>query len=259
MSKIVDDDGGMGEPWGIAFNGNFMWAVTDCRNHCVYIFNRYNNCTTCFGQWSKFEGDFFHPCGIAFDHYNNIYVADTHNHRIQKFNIHGHYILHFYVQNCIGVVVAHDNRIYVTTNSCIIVYSRDDQYQCRYDGNSKFQSLQGIALGNANQLIVADCGCYGKCSCVHILTLDGDYVAEVGRGDLTRPCHATVDSCGFLLVTDNSCVVVFDKHGKKISCFKSNDKDSRKMSLLHTIALSTYSKAIYVADQNNHQVQIFDF
>ena len=139
------------------------------------------------------------------------------------------------------------------------MYSRDDQYQCRYDGNSKFQSLQGIALGNANQLIVADCGCYRKGSCVHILTLEGDYVAEVGRSDLTRPCHATVDSCGFLLVADNSCVVVFDKHGKKISCFKSNDEDSRQMSLLHTIALSTCSKAIYAADQNNHQVQIFDF
>ena len=121
----------MSEPWGISFNGNFMRAVTDCRNRCVYIFNRYNNYTTCVSQKGKFEGDFFHPCGIA---YLTVIITFTlltlHNHRIQKFNIQGRYILHFYVQNCIEVIVAHDNRIYVTTNNCIIVYSWDDQYQC---------------------------------------------------------------------------------------------------------------------------------
>ena len=211
VSEIVDDNGGMNEPWGIAFSTNFMWAVTDCRNHCVYVFDRYNNCTTCFGQRGKFEGDFFHPAGIAFDRYNNIYVADTHNHRVQKFNKQGRYILHFYVQNCNGIVVTYDNRIYVSTNNCIIVYSRDDQYQCTYNGNSKFQSLRGIALGNANQLIVADSGGSGSGSCIHILTLNGDYVAEFGRGDLISAYHAIVDSCGFLLVVDNSCVVVFDR------------------------------------------------
>ena len=45
-----------------------------------------------------------------------------------------------------------------------------------YDGNSNFQFLQGIALGNANRLIIADSGCYGKGSYVHTLTLDGDLV-----------------------------------------------------------------------------------
>ena len=89
--------------------------------------------------------------------------------------------------------------------------------------------------------------------------LNGDYVAEFGRGDLISAYHAIVDSCGFLLVVDNSCVVVFDRQGKKISCFNSNDKCSRKISSLQAIALSPYSNAIYVTDYSNHQVQIFNF
>ena len=55
---------------------------------CVlHIFDRYNNCIICFGQWDELE-DFFHPVGIVFDQYNNvnIYAADTHNHRVQKFS-----------------------------------------------------------------------------------------------------------------------------------------------------------------------------
>ena len=36
-SKIVNNDGNMGHPWGIAFGKNGMWAVADNSNHCVYI------------------------------------------------------------------------------------------------------------------------------------------------------------------------------------------------------------------------------
>ena len=35
-SKRVNDDGRMGEPWGIAFGKDGMWAVA---NHCVYLFD----------------------------------------------------------------------------------------------------------------------------------------------------------------------------------------------------------------------------
>ena len=35
-SKILNNDGNMGEPWGIAFAKNGMWALADC-HHCVYI------------------------------------------------------------------------------------------------------------------------------------------------------------------------------------------------------------------------------
>ena len=33
-------------------------------------------------------------------------------------------------------------------------------------------------------------------------------MVEFSRSDLTRPYHAIVNTCGFLLVADNSCVVI---------------------------------------------------
>ena len=36
--KIVNNDGDMGQPWGIAFGKNGMWAVADKSNNCVYIY-----------------------------------------------------------------------------------------------------------------------------------------------------------------------------------------------------------------------------
>ena len=37
--KVIDDNRRMGQPWGIAFNKDGMWAVADHSNHCVYIFD----------------------------------------------------------------------------------------------------------------------------------------------------------------------------------------------------------------------------
>ena len=36
-SKVVNEGGRMGEPRGIAFGRDGMWAVTDGTNHCVDI------------------------------------------------------------------------------------------------------------------------------------------------------------------------------------------------------------------------------
>ena len=37
-SKVVNEGGRMGRPWGIAFGRDGMWAVTDYSYHCVWIF-----------------------------------------------------------------------------------------------------------------------------------------------------------------------------------------------------------------------------
>ena len=36
-SKIVNNDGNIGEPWGIAFGKNGMWAVADFFNNCMCV------------------------------------------------------------------------------------------------------------------------------------------------------------------------------------------------------------------------------
>lgn len=85
---------------------------------------------------------------------------------------------------------------------------------------------------------------------VHILTLDGDYIGEVGRGNLIGPCHAMVDLYGFMFVADiyDNRVAIFDRNGKKIHSFTP-----RGVAYMY----NNYNNSIYIIDQGNRQVQIF--
>ena len=49
-SKIVNNNGSMGNPWGIAFGRNGLWAVADYSNHRVYIFDDKDQLVRKFGS-----------------------------------------------------------------------------------------------------------------------------------------------------------------------------------------------------------------
>lgn len=96
---------------------------------------------------------------------------------------------------------------------------------------------------------------------VHILTLDGDYIGEVGRGNLIGPCHVMVDLYGFMFVADiyDNRVAIFDRNGKKIHSFGSKDSHFAETMKPRGVAYmyNNYNNSIYIVDQGNRQVQIF--
>ena len=79
-SKVVNDGGRMGEPWGIAFGKDGMWAVSDHSNRCVYIFNSQDQLVRKFGSKGNGNGEFNRPAGLAFDDDSNLYVVCRDNH-----------------------------------------------------------------------------------------------------------------------------------------------------------------------------------
>ena len=85
----MNNDGGMGLPWGIAFGRNGLWAVADYSNHCVYIFDDKDELIRKFGSNGSNNGQFSCPRGVEFDNHNHVYVVDNGNHRVQKFDING--------------------------------------------------------------------------------------------------------------------------------------------------------------------------
>ena len=91
-SKVVDEGGRMGQPWGIAFGRDGMWAVTDVSNHCVWIFDREGQLVRKFGSNGTGNGQFSTPADVAFDANNHLYVTDHYNHRVQVFDITGTYL-----------------------------------------------------------------------------------------------------------------------------------------------------------------------
>ena len=92
-SKIVNANGSMGCPWGIAFCRNGLWAVADLTKHCVYIFDDKDQLVWKFGSNGSNNGQFTNSCGVAFDSHNHLYVAD--DHKVQKFDTNGNYLMQF--------------------------------------------------------------------------------------------------------------------------------------------------------------------
>ena len=265
-SKIVDNDGNMGRPRGIAFGKNGMWIVADYSNHCVYIFNGDDQLIRKFGSYGSGNGQFDHPTGVAFDNDNHLYVVDCWNHRIQKFNVNGKYLLQFRYEDKkwqypIGLLV-YNHRVFVAVEGFkyIAVFQTDGKF-LHTIGSGQLGSPFDVAVNGNNQLLVVDYYHH----CIYTFTLDGDYVGKFGTygtgpGQLNKPCAATVDLYGFILVADNNNnrVSIFDKDSNYISCFGSKGSAIGQFHHPYGIAVSANGN-IYVSDHYNKRIQIFSY
>ena len=266
-SKIVNDDGRMGQPWGIAFGKDGMWAVADCFNHCVYIFDSQDQVVKSFGTKGNGNGQFKFPTGVAFDDDNNLYVVDNNNHRVQKFNVRGEYMLKFgnYGSNNGQLhypvrIMVHNKRVYVAdqSNHRISVFQCDGNFSQTIGKSGELNYPYDVAVTN-NQLLVANY--YGHC--ISIFTLDGNYISKfgkhgTGRGDLSKPTSLTIDMYGSIIITEgyNNRVSVFNKDGVFIHCFGSNGSAEGQFSYPCGIVLSP-NGSIYICDRDNGRIQIF--
>ena len=266
-SKIVNEGRRMGQPWGIAFGKDGMWAITDDSNHCVWIFDRDDQLIRKFGNNGTGNGQFNRPLGVTFDANNHLYVTDHANHRVQKFNTTDAYLFQFgrqgsgnsQLKSPLGITV-HDGKLYVGEwgNNRISVFQLNGQFS-HIIGSGHLKYPQHIAISSNDQLLVANNGHH----CISIFTLHGNYVGKfgtqgTGRGELSRPVGIATDMYGFILVTDddNSCVSIFDKDGVFVHCFGSYGSGHGQFSWPKDIAISPTGD-IYISDRNNKKIQIF--
>ena len=263
-SKIVNNDGNMGKPWGIAFGKNGMWAVADNTKHCVYIFDGQDQLIRKIGSRGSGNGQFINPEGITFDNKIFLYVADCCNNRVQIFDVNGNYVFHYgryglgngQLNIPVGITT-HNNEVFVTEqgNQRISVFHTDGQFS-HIIGKGQLGQPYDVTVNTNNQLLVADYSHH----CIYIFTLDGNYVSKFtsqgsNRGILFKPISLSIDMYGFILAVEggNSRVSIFSKDCNFIYCFKFNDG---KFSNAHGIALAPNGN-IYVSDTVNKRVQIF--
>ena len=267
-SKIANNDGYMGQPWGIAFGKNGMWAVVDYSNHCVYIFNGEDQLIRKFGSHGSDNGQFNCPEGVAFDNDDHLYVGDCENHRVQKFTIDGEHLLQFGRKgsgngrmNCPNGLTIHDSKVYISdrNNKRISVFQTNGKFLYTF-GSGQLGTTFDVAVNGNNQLLVVDRDYH----CIHTFTLDGDYVEKIGTkgtgsGQLNNPYGAAVDLYGFILVADayNHRVSIFDKDGNYINCFGSKGPAIGQFQRPYGIAVSANGN-IYVSDRDNSRIQIFN-
>ena len=266
-SKIVNNDGNMGRPWGIAFGKNGMWAVADYSKHCVYIFDGQDQFIRKVGSHGNGNGQLNNPEGVTFDSNNHLYVADYNNKRVQVFDVSGKYLHQFgcggsgngELWGPVGITI-HNNKVFVTENNNhrISVFHTNGQFS-HIIGKGQLGYPYDVTVNTNNQLLVADI----RHHCIYTFTLDGNYVSKLasngsGKGQLSSPRNLTTDLYGFILVADsgNNRVSIFNKDGKFIHCFGSRGSDDGKFTSPRGIAIGPNGN-IYVSDYGNNRVQIF--
>ena len=268
-SKIINNDGNMGKPWGIAFGKNGMWAVADNTKHCVYIFDRQDQLIRKVGIHGNGNGQLEYPKGVAFDSNNHLYVADYNNNRVQKFEVSGEYLLQFgsygsgngQLKHPIGITI-HNNKVFITedNNKRISVFHTNGQFS-RIIGKGQLGKPYDVTVNTNNQLLVADY-VYSH-HCIYTFTLDGNYVSKFasygsGRGQLSNPLSLTTDLYGFTLVVEfgNDRVSIFNKDSIFIHCFGSSGSVDGEFRYPFGMAIGS-NGSMYVSDTYNKRVQIF--
>ena len=266
-NKIINDNGSMGQPWGVAFGRNGLWAVADYTNHCVYIFDDKDQLVRKFGSNGSNNGQFSYPRGVAFDSHNHLYVVDNGNHRVQKFDINGNYLLQFGSRGasdgqlyCPHGVTVHNDKVYIAdcNNKRISVFQTNGKF-CISFGSDQLGNPTDVTVNANNHLLVAD----HSNSCIYTYTLDGHYVGKFGtpgsgRGQLNGPRNLTTDLNGFIIVADtnNNRVSIFDNNSSCIHCFGSSGSANGQFSNPYGIAVSP-NGSIYISDSSNKRIQIF--
>ena len=259
-SKIVNNDGNMGRPWGIAFSKNGMWAIVDYSKHCVYIFDEEDQLIHTFGS----QEQFISPIGIAFDDNNHLYVTDRGFKSIKKFDLKGNYLFQLDSESAglrdpVGITT-YNHRIYVVDYkcNCVFVFQTDGQF-CQTIGKGHMQGSYDVAVSVKGVLFVAgwDEGC------IYSFTLDDNYIGKFGKkgmhvGLLQCPSSIAVDLNGFILVAEytNNRISIFDDTGKFVHCLGSIGYEEGKFQRPYGIALSL-DGSIYVSDMLNKRIQVF--
>ena len=183
-SKIVNNNGSMGKPWGVAFGKNGLWAVADWSKDCVYIYNDKDQLVRKFGSNGGDNGQFRGPRGVAFDNHNHLYVVDNNNCRVQKFDTNGNYLLQFGNSGASNEkltypsgVIVHNDRVYIADsgNKRISVFQTNGKF-CNYFGYDQLGGCHDVAISDGNHLLVTDD--INNCICSY--TLDGQYKGKLG-------------------------------------------------------------------------------
>ena len=268
-SKIINNSGKMGVPWGISFGNNGLWAAAIYDRDCVHVFDSQDQLLRTFGSSGNGNGEFSWPYGLAFDVKNDLYVSDYNNNRIQKFTVNGEYVCKFGTRGVLSgqiinplSILVYNNEVFVADqdNHRISVFHLDGRFNRIIGSKQQLNKPHDMAASVDNQLFVANF----NNNCISVYKLDdGQYVRKFGTpgtgiGQLGTPTSLTIDRYDFILVTEylNNRVSVFDSSGSLVHCFGSAGGGLGQFRFPRSIAISPRGN-IYVSDYDNQRIQFF--
>lgn len=166
-----------------------------------------------------------------------------------------------------AVAVDDKDRVYVFNRSKnpMVVFDRDGNFLSTW-GSDLFKWPHGLHIGPDQSIYCTDEGSHTVCKC----TLDGKLLMRLGTPDQPAPrmsgkpfnrcTHTALSPNGDIYVTDgygNAAVHKYAPDGRWLLSWGSPGSDEGQFNLPHNIACDA-DGWVYVADRENHRIQIFD-
>lgn len=230
--------GSVHHPTGMTYNdsGRYVFVV-DQSNHRVQVFDIMSSTpVTSYGTKGFAAHQFHSPCDVCIDRDNRVVVSDMLNHRLQVFE--------FFPKT--------SELRYVRT------------FGGKGAGQGSFLFPRGLTMDEDGKLLVCDSGNHR----VQIFDMNNnmEFVRSLGttgcqgteNGQFFSPLDIACDCDGNILVADkNHRIQVFDPEGNFKFHFGQKGRKDGCFNYPANITVSDENK-LYVSDQGNARVQVFD-
>jgi hypothetical protein len=166
-----------------------------------------------------------------------------------------------------GVGVDRDDRVYVFSRGAhpVIVFDRDGRFLSSW-GEGVFARPHAVTMGSDDTIYLADDGDHTIRQC----SLDGRVLRTIGVPGRPAPKHSgrPFNRCTHVAVARDGCPYVSDGYGNsRIHKFSPDGDllfswgepgtDAGQFNLPHNICVDSQG-LLYVADRENHRIQVFD-
>jgi DNA-binding beta-propeller fold protein YncE len=173
----------------------------------------------------------------------------------------------WYYREATAVAVDQQDNVYVfNRGTCPVVVFDTDGNMVDSWGQGIFKNPHGISVGPDGNLFCVDSGD----STVRKFTPGGELIMTLGEANrpsepmsgipFSAPTHVATDPVsGEIYIADgyaNACVHKFSPDGKFMFSWGQSGTDEGQFNIVHNIATDS-SGQVYVADRENHRIQIF--
>ena len=206
---------------GVAVAPNGTIFVSDSRNHKIHVFDADRKFIRSFGQQGAEKGQLQGPTGVAISTDGLLYV--THINGIDVMKDDGVFMqrIGHGTLNQPWDVAVHKGEVFVADfgNHRVAVFSQDGELirtiGSQGTGPGQFSSPTGVAISPDGELYVSE----RVNSRVQVLTPQGVYIREFGKGQLSKQQKLLFSADKHVLVADrsNHRVAVFNQDGALVS------------------------------------------
>ena len=271
---------------GMAVNASGHIFISESLQHSVKKFNDQNKLLHSFGSEGDGRGQFAGPVGIAIGNNDLIYITDSRNKRVQIFEVkstgqplnrdfqrasHIFYDRELTAEKSLFDVHVDNegNVLALAGKGGYLLYKGIDNRIIAEPGKGpgQIKKARAIDFGPDGHVYVADTGN----NRVQVFDREGEYIHSFGKkgsktGQFKSPEGIAVNSKGNVYVADsgNHRIQIFNSDGMFFHSFgskskKVKDETPQKRSFLNPTSLAIDSKDnLYVVDQENNRIQVFD-